>query len=111
MYATLHEKEVNRATLSSKRKDYMEGRISHKDYYLWLSDWLGITDRDIHPYISRKAVENSTDPNLNDITLTLWDMGWRNTMARATAKGIHWSPSDSVCCLKALAEKWRTNKE
>ena len=86
------------------RNRYMDHKITHYHYYLWLSDKLGLYDGLI-PFTSDQ-VKASTDPHLNDLPLRAWDNMDAIVRARAGLVGKRsWSLCDTVCCLKAMARR------
>jgi hypothetical protein len=97
------EKAGNKELLATQRKRYLDRELTHDEYYLWLSDWLGLTDSIIPA--TDETVRASTDPHLNDIHLYAWDCMHGIVQCHARARGIPWSPSDTVCCLKAMARR------
>jgi hypothetical protein len=97
------EKAGNKGLLAAQRLRYLNHELSHDEYYLWLSGWIGLADGLI-PATDEK-VRASTDPHLNDIPLRAWDAVHGIVRGRANAKGIPWSQSDTVCCLKAMARR------
>lgn len=102
-------KHENNAIQQAKRDDYMSHRISHTDYYLWLSGFIGLTERDLlrmDENIASKILL-STDPHFNDIPLAWWDAQHSVARPRAYAKGLPWSLSDTVCCFKSLATRYK----
>ena len=97
-------KQANSKIVAEHRAAYMAGDVSHKDYYLWLADFIGLE----HIEISDKKIKASKDPHFNDIPLFLWDRMDKRVRAMAFSKGlICWSLSDTVCVAKAIAEKIR----
>jgi len=97
--------QMNQETVMEKRSLYMATpqQMSHQEYYLWLGEFIGATER----HLPRVDVKASTDDSFNDIPLMLWDR--RDPIIRllASAKGLAWSLSDTVCVLKAIARKVR----
>ncbi len=87
--------------MAAQRARYMAGELTHEQYYLWLSDWIGIPDSFI-PF-SNEQVQRSTDPHLNDLPLGKWDEA--DFLVRQLATGLPWALSDTVCCLKAMARR------
>lgn len=87
-----------------KRKLYMDGKLTHQEFYSWLAEEIGISIGNLPVTLDR--VRESQDSALNDISLHKWD-GEHGTVARlARDAGMRsWSLSDSVCCLKAFARK------
>ena len=88
-------------TMKVERKRYLDGDITHADYYLWLADGLSITEQMLPVPISR--IKASTDEHFNDIPLRRWDA--MDSYVRQQAHGLHWSLSDTVCTLKAVARR------
>ena len=86
---------------TNERNRYMAGEITHAEYYLWLSDFIGLTDGLIPA--SNERVKASKDEHLNDIPLQSWDN--MHDLVRQRAGGLAWSLSDTVCCLKAMARR------
>lgn len=90
--------------VQAQRKRYMNGEITHQEYYLWLADLIGATVRDIPVSLNRLAA--STDTYFNDIPLSTWDRQHYHMKAKAMRAGLLvWSLSDTTCVLKALARK------
>ena len=85
----------------TKRQEYLEGTLSHADYYVWLAEFIGVTTADVPA--NTRELQNSKDEHFNDIPLTRWDKQDINVRPKAFAKGLAWSLSDTVCVLKALA--------
>lgn len=98
----LVDRPERRATLAAKRADYIAGRLSHEDYYLWLGAFIGLRPSILA--IPLEEVRHSTDPHLNDITLDRWDR--HDPIVRSLAAGLPWSLSDTVCVLKVHARRW-----
>ena len=54
-----------------KRKDYLDGKVSHEDYYgQFVNDNV---KRIVLSYIKLEDIKNSTDEHMNDIPLCKWD--------------------------------------
>lgn len=101
------------------RKDYMEGKVSHDEYYAQFvtksTCWL------ICNGIGKQAIINSTDPHFNDIPLAQWDrlanliMDGLAALAKSNASTHGGKPSlslsDKVCLLKAAARHICNNPE
>jgi hypothetical protein len=88
----------------AKRKRYMDGKLSHAEFYLWLADAIHVTVSDLPVMLDR--VRQSTDEHLNDITLSLWDRKDPIVRHKAVQAGMRsWSLSDTVCVLKNYALK------
>lgn len=101
------EKKRNQETATGQRERYMDRKISHDEYYLWLSEFVGIKC----PAFLIEAAKKSKDKHLNDVALIIWDRQHPWVSTRASSKGIAWSLSDTVCCLKTLAKKERDNEQ
>jgi hypothetical protein len=97
------EKALNQAMQRYQRDAYMDGTLTHDTYYLWLSDWIGLRELIVPATVER--IRESRDPHLNDIPLAAWDSRHNLVRAAAFRKGIAWSQSDTVCCLKAMAKR------
>lgn len=96
-----NQKETNRKILAHKRSLYMDNKISHREYYLWLADFIGATIKMV-PFTD-KEIAASKDKHLNDLPLRIWDNQDYVIRQLAYNKGLAWSLSDTVCVLKALA--------
>lgn len=96
----------NKELMQLRRNLYMDGKLSHSEYYLWLAGFIGANKT--HLPVSLDRIRQSRDEHLNDILLPLWDR--RDPMIRqlAYAKRLPWSLSDTVCVLKAIAVKEAT---
>lgn len=90
-------------TVNQKRSEYLDKKITHDEYYLWLSNFIGLPKVLIPA--SNEEVKRclETDEHLNNIPLSRWDA--RDSFVRLYAGGLYWSLSDTVCCLKAMAKK------
>ena len=98
---TQQEKHDNQALMTAKRADYIERRISHEDYYLWLSNFIGLEECGFDD----ARLHRSEDPHFNDIPLGSWEGQDGYVRRLASAKGLPWSICETVCCLKALARQ------
>lgn len=94
---------TNVTLLSQQRDLYLAGQIEHNDYYLWLTDFIGLRDELIP--VPNERILNSIDKHLNDIPLRHWDGAHPMVSELARSKGIPWALSDTVCCLKAAARR------
>ena len=92
----------NQKIFDEKRKLYMDGKLTHKEFYLWLALFIGVSKA--HLPVSQERINNSADEHLNDIPLKLWDNQDYIVRHLAYAKGLAWSLSDTVCTLKAIAK-------
>lgn len=95
--------EQNQAIYNANRKLYMDHKLSHHDFYLWLASFIGIGKSALPVSIDR--IKQSNDEHLNDIPLKLWDMQDYIVRQKAYSKGLAWSLSDTVCTLKAIAKQ------
>lgn len=90
---------------NENRKLYMDGKMTHDDFYCWLADRLGVTIADLN--VTTDKLLASKDEHFNDISLTLWDRNDSYIRLRAQREGKRsWSLSDSVCVAKAVARRW-----
>ena len=88
----------------SQRRLYLTDKISHDDFYLWLSDLVGLTEGYLP--VSLEKIRASKDPHLNDIPLSLWDGKHQKVRYKAIKAGFSgWALMDTVCCLKAIAHR------
>lgn len=95
------EVSENRRIAETQRQRYLGREISFEAYYLWLANFIGVTP-DMIP-ATETQLWDSTDPNLNDIPLRIWDSSHFIVQQMALEKRIGWSQSDTVCVLKNLA--------
>ena len=95
-------KDENQKIVDKKRQVYLRGEITHKNYYLWLSEFLEIPGSMI-PF-RRDELLLSTDPHMNDLSLSKWDAQHNGISRIAYSKIRVWSLSETVCCLKAMAQ-------
>lgn len=102
-------KDENQKNVDKKRQAYLNGEISHSDYYLWLSDFLEIPGSLI-PF-RRDELFASTDPHMNDLSLIRWDSQHAYVSRYAYSKIRVWSLSETVCVLKAMARQMINNKK
>lgn len=89
---------------AEKRKEYLNGNISHDEYYCWLGNFIGVTEADV-PF-SKEQLEKSKDIHFNDLSLKIWDS--KHSLLYILAKNkslLTWSYADTVCVLKSLARK------
>jgi hypothetical protein len=97
------------------RKQYMDGEVSHNDYYgQFVTD--GVIQ--LFDWALRDRIKKSIDPHFNDIPLRQWDqlaaclpksvisvVCDANTSTHSGGRA--YSLSDCVCVLKAAAKKVR----
>ena len=95
-------KDENQKIVDKKRLSYLNGELTHKNYYLWLSEFLEIPGSMI-PF-RRDELLLSTDPHMNDLSLSKWDAQHNGISRIAYSKIRVWSLSETVCCLKAMAQ-------
>lgn len=101
-----------------KRKEYLDGKISHNDYYMQFAT--EEMRRQVEREIGVDRIKASTDEHLNDIPLHLWDglsgcmfrgsmCMVRPTVSKECADKIKEaeeggvSPATLVCIYKAIA--------
>lgn len=92
------------------RKDYMEGRVTHEQFYSSVARAAGISfaQSDLLPRV-RTALE-AGDEHLNSIPLALWDRRAENPVTRANISralkehGDFFSLAGGVCTLKQAAK-------
>lgn len=90
-------------------KDYLDGKISHRDYYRTLGQAIGLTANDV-PF-GAEEICASKDEHFNDLPLAKWDAQHFNVMNKV--KAAHrteitgWSISKTVSCLKTIAQDIR----
>ena len=92
------------------RKDYMDGRVTHAEYYTSVAKAAGVSfaDSQMLPKV-RDALEKG-DEHLNTISLTTWDAmalfpTCRANISRALkAHEDFWSLAGGVCTLKQAAK-------
>lgn len=92
----------NQKIHDDKRKEYMDGKITHEQFYTWLASFIGVTKAQLP--VSQERINNSKDKYLNDIPLKLWDNQDFIVRRMAYNKGLVWSLSDTVCVLKTIAK-------
>lgn len=95
--------EQNWQAAEDKRKEYMDGKITHDEFYLWLADFIGADKR--HITVNLESIRESKDEHFNDIPLRRWDQADSAIRRLAYKKGLPWSLSSTVCVAKALARK------
>jgi hypothetical protein len=107
---------VSKKEVQFTRKQYMDGDVSHDEYYGQF-----VTDGVIR-LLDQERVKASTDPHFNDIPLHRWDqlatLLPHNVISAVcdanesthAGKRVH-SLSDCVCVLKAAAKKVRETEQ
>lgn len=94
-----------------KRREYLNGVLSHEEFYLDLAD--AVSFDDLASLVPADACK-SRDPHFNDIPLKLWDYRFaavRLLLSRSINQGRvkkrinGLSASESVCILKAVARE------
>lgn len=101
MNQTENKTDQARDQAKAQRKRYMDGELSHQEYYIWMAEFIG-AGRWLVPF-TQEQIDNSTDYHLNDLPMPIWDAGDINVRRLAYAKGLAWSQCETVCVLKALA--------
>ena len=97
-------KKRNCIRARGKRIKYMEKKITHKTYFLWCAQFLGVTNAML-PVSNDELLASIDWLHFNDIPLYKWDQKDHLIKTLANAKGIPWSKADSVCLLKTLARQ------
>ena len=97
---------MNREKYNVMRKKYLEGCVTHQDFYMWLAAEIGATE-EIFPEKFKQEIAESADVVFNDIVLGRWDSYDSLVRPLAYKVGLAWSLSDTVCVMKALAEHIR----
>lgn len=95
---------TNQETVNEMRLTYLIGAMTHDNFYIWLSEFIGLTYDHI-PVTSEAVAKSKDKENLNDISIHRWDSSYEFSKELASAKRIAWSYADNVCCMKALAKK------
>jgi len=91
---------------TKKRQDYMERKITHSEYYLWLAGQLGIAwtgDTFLGHDVSWWASKYAKDANLNNVPLARFDAMFGMFRVAAYNAGYK-APSycDCTCVYKAV---------
>lgn len=103
-------KEAYRTFAAHQRQRYMSNELSHDDYYLWLADWVGLGNSLIPFPADKIALALAKgDKHLNTLPLMGWDRMDGTVRVYVRRKGLAWSLSDTVCCLKAMARRLATS--
>jgi len=109
---------ISAQDMAARRAVYMSAKgeaqaTAHQEYYQWLAESIGIGPSMLPP-----GHATSVDPHFNDVPLHLWDARhqWvldnaRHSFSGSEGKTFYWSLSDSVCCLKAIAQRERAKRE
>ncbi len=86
------------------RNEYMDGKVSHDEYYgQYLTPEIINLVRN---YVTATRIERSADQHFNDIPLRKWDSlepSLRKLVSGLKENGEAWSLSTSVCIAKAAA--------
>jgi hypothetical protein len=100
------------------RRDYLEGRVTHQEYYESVADAAGIA---FSSPMSREFMGRVTealskgDKHLNSIPLREWD--WRAAAAKRPISralrehGDSWSAAGAACTMKAAAIRDAKSRE
>lgn len=94
-------KDENQKIVDKKKLSYLNGEITYKNYYLWLSEFLEIPGSMI-PF-RRDELLLSKDPHMDDLSLSKWDAQHNGVSRIAYSKIRVWSLSETVCVLKTMA--------
>lgn len=85
------------------RKQYMDGSLTHMEYYTRIAEIIGASKRQVP--VSQERIDASTDEHLNDIPLAVWDAMHPIIRSMAIRAGmIYWSKSETVSVLKTVAK-------
>lgn len=87
------------------RKEYLDHKYSHREYYAQFVT-LDII-RKVKRMIGMTAINNSIDPSFNDIHLRKWDAiaVSSGTNEKMRAVGDYLAPAGKVCILKEAARQ------
>lgn len=84
------------------RKDYMDGKVTHREYYASICKSAGLAFGDESRIVKR--CRNSKDPHYNDIPLSEWDMmAMFSKRSLSSAFKMHddfYSDAGGVCACK-----------
>lgn len=91
------------------RKDYLDNKITHDEYYFEIAKEIGIRPPDEMINKARKAL-NLGDEHLNTISLSVWDTWARNILVFNSSavndvfrkRGDYCTLAGLVCALKAI---------
>lgn len=97
------DQEQSKQLAQDQRAAYLAGTLTQQDYYCWLADFVGISNGMIPA--SNQRIKACVDPDLNGIPLFRWQALDSYARRMAEAKGLAWTPSDTVACLKAIAKR------
>jgi hypothetical protein len=93
------------------RKDYMNGKVTHEEYYASVAKMAGVSFVGSDPAFLRKVRRalDRGDEHLNSIPLRVWDMyGAGAQIATAPAFEAHgdfWSIAGGCCVAKTMARR------
>lgn len=108
--------DKTRGGVMKTRRDYMDGKVTHQDYYVEIAKEARITA----PEQLLERAAKSTDKYYNDVPLKLWDMAGIAINSRRLsdvmkARGDYVTQAGLVCVLKAIVRdtltQGQTNKE
>lgn len=94
------------------RQDYLNGKVSHQDYYGQYVD--EIVKRDVLWTISKdKILSSEDDDSFNDIPLRYWDSlpAWSIVAAKMRKRGDFLTPAGLVCVAKEAARQIKAEAE
>ena len=98
---------MNPRESTQHRKRYMDGELTHSQYYGEIADVLGRKKLEsIVPCVSVSLLRDSlaADEHLNNIPLQLWDRLDPMVRSMSARAGFpSWSLSDTVCVMKEVA--------
>lgn len=87
------------------RKEYLDGEVTHRDYYAQFVNAQTIAY--VVQRIGGEAIDQSTDPHMNDIPLRMWDMLAPFLVVRFRDAGDLDSLSGRVCVAKEAARQYK----
>lgn len=103
------------ATPKTQRERYLDGEITHREYYGMIVEALGEAGlrRALPVTIEHIRECLKSDEHLNNIPLEKWDGCNQYVLSIPRPKGFHditgsrfWSMSDTVCTMKECARRW-----
>ena len=83
---------TNQELYNEKRRDYIEGTLTHAEFYRWVAEFIGVSVQNL-----------PASWTANWSNLAFWDRQHPFVCHKAFAKGLAWSLSDTVCTMKQVA--------
>lgn len=89
---------------SFSRKEYMENKCTHKEYYDQFITPAGIEL--VSKSVAFKKLMKNNSEDLSSVTINFWDLigTAHDAVALLNSKGDTWSLASAVCINKAIAE-------